>query len=116
MEAVAMDKLVEKGEFRPQVAQAIAEAIDITIKAADLVTVAMLDARFALADARMEARFGSLEKSIEAMKGWTLRLYVGGMIAFFSALAVGHHWIVSREDQLMGQVYARSDARFAEDR
>jgi len=113
MEAVAMDKLVEKGEFRPQVAQAIAEAIDITIKAANFVTVPMLDARFAQFEAKMEVRFGSIEKSIEALKGWTLRLYVGGMIAFFGALGVDHHWIVSREDQLMAQVYARSDARFA---
>jgi hypothetical protein len=47
MEAAAMDKLVHKGEFQPQVAQAIAEAIDIPIKAANLVTVPMLDARFA---------------------------------------------------------------------
>jgi hypothetical protein len=116
MEAVAMDKLVEKGEFRPQVAQAIAEALDITIKAANLVTVPMLDTRFAQADAKMEARFGAIEKSIEALKGWTLRLYVGGVIAFFSALGVDHHWIIGREDQLMAQVYARSDARFAEDR
>jgi hypothetical protein len=32
MEAAAMDKLVEKGDFGPQVAQAIGEALDITLK------------------------------------------------------------------------------------
>jgi hypothetical protein len=115
MEAVAMDKLVEKGEFRPQVAQAIAEALDITIKAGNFVTVPMLDMRFAQFEAKMEARFGSIEKSLEATKAWAVLLYAGLTIALFTALAVDHHWIVSREDQLMAQVYARSDARFAED-
>lgn len=114
MEALAVDKLVEKGEFRSHVAQAIAEAIDITIKAANFVTVPMLDARFAQSEAKMEARFSSIEKSLEAAKVWALRLYAGLVIALFTALAVDHHWIVSREDQLMAQVYARSDARFAE--
>jgi hypothetical protein len=116
MEAAAVDKLVEKGEFRSQVAQAIAEAIDITIKAANLVTAPMLDARFAKFETKMEARFGSIEKALEAMKVWVIRLYAGLTIALFSALAVDHHWIVSREDQLMAQVYARSDAQFAADR
>ena len=64
MEAAAMDKLVQKGEFRPQVAQAIAEAIDITIKAANLVTVPMLDARFAALETKLEIRFSSIEKSM----------------------------------------------------
>ena len=116
VEAVAMDKLVEKGEFRPQVAQAIAEALDITLKAANFVTVPMMDARFAQFDAKMEARFGSIEKSLEATKVWAVFLYAGLVIALFSALAVDHHWLVSREDQLMAQVYSRSDARFAEER
>ncbi len=121
MEAAAMDKLVEKGEFRLQVAQAIAEAIDITIKAANLVTVPMLDARFAQCEAKMEARFSALEKTLEATKVWAVLLYAGLTIALCGALALDHHWIVNREDQLMGQVQAhfaeqqaRSDARFAQ--
>src|SRR6202790_4677132 len=69
MEALAMDKLVEKGDLSPQAARAVAEALDITIKAANLVTVPMLDARFAQQDAKMEARFGSFEKSMEARFG-----------------------------------------------
>ena len=118
-----MDKLVEKGEFRPQVAQAIAEALDITIKAANLVTVPMLDARFAQYDAKMETRFSSIEKALEATKVWAALLYAGLTIALFSALALDHHWLVNREDQMMAQTnarfaadQARSDARFAEDR
>jgi hypothetical protein len=113
MEAAAMDKLVEKGDLSPQVARAVAEALDITIKAANLATVPMLDARFAQQDAKMEARFSSIEKSIESTKVWATLLYVGLAAVFFGGLAVDHRWLVNREDQLMAQVQARSDARFA---
>jgi hypothetical protein len=122
MEAVAMDKLVEKGDLSPQVARAVAEALDITIKAANLATVPMLDARFAQQDARfaqqdakMEARFSSIEKSIESTKVWATRLYAGLAAVFFGGLAVDHRWLINREDQLMTQMQARSDARFAEE-
>ena len=122
MEAVAMDKLVEKGDLSPQVARAVAEALDITIKAANLATVPMLDARFAQQDARfaqqdakMEARFSSIEKSIESTKVWATRLYAGLAAVVFGGLAVDHRWLINREDQLMAQIQARSDARFAEE-
>ena len=115
MEALAMDKLVEKGDLSPQVARAVAEALDITIKAANLATVPMLDARFAEQDAKMEARFSSIEKSIESTKVWATLLYVGLAGAGFGGLAVDHRWLVNREDQLMAQIQARSDARFAEE-
>ena len=118
MEAAAMDKLVEKGDLSPPVARAVAEALDITIKAANLATVPMLDARFAQQeacfaqqDAKMEARFGSIEKSIESTKVWATLLYAGLAVVFFGALAVEHRWLVNREDQLMAQMQARSDAR-----
>jgi hypothetical protein len=114
MEAAAMNKLVETGEIRPQLAQAIAEALDITLKAMNVVTVPMLDARLAQQDAKMEARFGALEKSIESTKLWATLLYAGLVIALFSAMAVDHHWLISREDQLMAQIQARSDASMAE--
>ena len=123
MEAAAVDKLVEKGEFRPQVAQAIAEALDITIKAANFVTVPMLDARFAQSEAKMEARFSVIEKALEAAKVWAVLLYAGLTVALFSALALDHHWLVNRDDQMMAQTnarfaadQARSDARIAEER
>jgi hypothetical protein len=114
MEVAAMDKLVDKGEFRPAVAQAIAEAIEITIKAGNFVTTSVLDARFAASEVKMEARFSSLEKSIESTKVWATCLYAGLVIALFSALAVDHHWLVTREDQLISQLETRADARFAE--
>jgi hypothetical protein len=126
MEAVAMDKLVEKGDLSPQVALAVAEALDITIKAANLVTVPMLDARFAQQDAKMEARFSSIEKSMEARFGsfekslegtkvWAALLYAGLVVIVFGSLAVDHRWLVNREDQLVAQIQARSDARSAEE-
>ena len=117
-----MDKLVEKGDLSPQVARAVAEALDITIKAANLATVPMLDARFAQQDARfaqqdvkMEARFSSIEKSIESTKVWATLLYAGLAAVFFGGLAVDHRWLVNREDQLMAQIQGRSDARFSEE-
>ena len=113
MEAVAVDKLIEKGDLSPQVALAVAEALDITIKAANLVTVPMLDARFAQQDAKMEARFSSIEKSLESAKVWATLLYAGLAVVFFGGLAMDHRWLVNREDQLMAQIQAQSDARFA---
>jgi polyhydroxyalkanoate synthesis regulator phasin len=133
MEALAMDKLVEKGDLSPQVARAVAEALDITIQAANLATVPMLDvgfaqqearfaqqdakieARFGQLDTKMEARFGSIEKLIERTKVWATLLYAGLAAIFFGGLAVDHRWLVNREDQLMAQMQARNDARFAEE-
>lgn len=113
MEAVAMDKLIEKGGATGQFAQAIGEALDITLKAANFVTVPMLNARFAQFEAKMEARFSSLERSLEGAKVWAVLLYAGLAIVIFGALAIDHRWLVNREDQFMEQVQARSDARFA---
>ena len=106
-----MDKLIEKGGATPQLAQAIGEALDITLKAANLVTVSMLDARFAQFEAKMEARFSALERAFESTKVWAVLLYAGLAVVFFGALAADHRWLISREDQFQ----ARSDARFAAD-
>ena len=116
MEAAAMDKLIEKGGATPQFAQALGEALDITLKAANLVTVPMLDARFAQLEAKletrfgaMEARFNSLERGLESTKVWAVLLYAGLIAVFFGALAIDHRWLLNRQDQFQ----ARSDARFA---
>ncbi len=120
MEAVAVDKLMDKGGATRQFAQAIGEALDITLKAANFVTVPVLDARFAQFEAKMEARFGamearfgSLERAVESAKVWAVLLYAGLAIVFFGALAVEHRWVVNREDEFMAVIQARSDARFA---
>ena len=65
MEAAAMDTLIEKGRVAPELARAIGEALDITLKAANVVTVPMLDVRFAQHEARMEARFGGAGSALQ---------------------------------------------------
>lgn len=108
-----MDKLIEKGGATPQLAQAIGEALDITLKAANVVTVPMLDARLAQHEAKMEARFSALERALESTKVWAVLLYAGLLVAFFGALAADHHWLLNREDQFTAQIQVRIDARFA---
>jgi hypothetical protein len=63
----------------------------------------------------MEARFGSIEKLIESTKVWATLLYAGLAAVVFGALSVDHRWLVNREDQLVAQIQARSDARSAEE-
>jgi hypothetical protein len=63
----------------------------------------------------MQARFGSIEKLIESTKVWAALLYAGLVVIVFGSLAVDHRWLVNREDQLVAQIQARSDARSAEE-
>ena len=115
MEAAAMDTLIEKGRVAPQLAQALGEALDITLKAANVVTVPMLDLRFAQHEAKMEARFGALERALESSKVRAVLLYAGLVIALSGALAVDHRWLLDREDQLAAQIQARTDRLLAEE-
>ncbi len=55
MQAAAVEVLVQKGKFEPQIALAVAEAIDMSINSAQLVTVPILDARFAAMEAKMNS-------------------------------------------------------------
>jgi hypothetical protein len=62
MQAELIDLLSGKGKFPTEQALVLAEAIDMAIETAQFVTVPILDARFAVADARttrMEARMDS---------------------------------------------------------
>jgi hypothetical protein len=61
MDAAAVDKLIEKASFPPEVAVAVAEAVEVTIKAENIVTVPVLDTRFAAVETKMEARFGAVD-------------------------------------------------------
>jgi hypothetical protein len=115
MEAAAMDTLIEKGRVAPQLAQALGEALDITLKAANVVTVPMLDARFAQHEAKMEARFGALERALESSRVWAVLLYAGLVIALFGALAVDHRWLLERQDQIAAQIQSRTDRLLAEE-
>jgi hypothetical protein len=54
MHAAAVEVLIRKSKFEPQVALGIAEAIDMAIQSAQLVTVPILDARLASLEAKVE--------------------------------------------------------------
>jgi hypothetical protein len=60
MHAAAVEVLIRKSKFEPQVALGIAEAIDMAIQSAQLVTVPILDARLASLEAKVEGVKGEL--------------------------------------------------------
>ena len=66
MHAATVDLLVQKAHLEPETALAIATAIDMALHNAQLVTVAILDARFATFEAKIDARFAASEVEIDA--------------------------------------------------
>ena len=66
MHAATVELLVQKAHLDPDTALAIATAIDMALQNAQLVTVAILDARFAAFEAKVEARFAASEAKIDA--------------------------------------------------
>jgi flagellar capping protein FliD len=100
IQAETVDVLVERSKFEHSVAVGVAQAIDMAIAGANLVTVPILDARCA-----------KIEKSIANAKLWAIYLYAALTVTFFGALAADHHWLVNREDQLIAQVQTRADQR-----
>ena len=53
IQAAAVEVLIDKAHFEPKVALAVAEAIDMSLGDAKLVTVPILDARLAALEARL---------------------------------------------------------------
>ena len=66
MHAATVELLVQKAHLDPDTALAIATAIDMALQNAQLVTVAVLDARFAAFEAKIDARFAASEAKIDA--------------------------------------------------
>ena len=66
MHAATVELLVQKAQLDPDTALAIATAIDMALQNAQLVTVPVLDARFAAFEARMDARFAASNAEIKA--------------------------------------------------
>jgi len=66
MHAATVELLVQKAHLDPDTALAIATAIDMALQNAQLVTVAVLDARFAAFEAKIDARFAAFEANIDA--------------------------------------------------
>jgi colicin import membrane protein len=66
MHPATVEILISKGGFEPAVAMAVAEALDMTIQNAQLVTVPILEARFAAAEANINARFAAADANFSA--------------------------------------------------
>src|SRR5580704_6994152 len=66
MHAATVDLLVQKAHLEPDTALAIATAIDMALDNAQLVTVAILDARFAASESKTDARFTAMESKTDA--------------------------------------------------
>jgi hypothetical protein len=68
MHAATVELLVEKAHLDPDTALAIATAIDMALQNAQLVTVAVLDARFLAFEAKMDARFAAVNRRFSALE------------------------------------------------
>lgn len=65
MHAATVEVLVNKAHLEPEVAVAFAEAFDMAIANAQLVTVPVMDIRFAAVEAKMDRRFAEFEAKID---------------------------------------------------
>jgi hypothetical protein len=66
MYAATVELLVQKAHLDPDTAIAIATAIDMALQNAQLVTVAVLDARFLAFETKLDARFSAFEAKVDA--------------------------------------------------
>ncbi len=66
MQAATVEVLVQKGKLDPPVALAVAEALDMAIGSAQLVTIPAMDSRFLASEAKVDARFKELEARMDA--------------------------------------------------
>jgi len=67
-QAAAVDLLMNKGEFKPQVALAVAEAVAIIMTETQVVTVPVLDSRVAALDHKIDLVESRLEKKIDVVE------------------------------------------------
>jgi hypothetical protein len=66
LNAEAVEILIEKGRFEPEVALSIAEAIEVSVVHAQFVTVPILDARLQTLKAETSVSLMSLETKLSA--------------------------------------------------
>jgi hypothetical protein len=92
LHAEAIEILIEKGRFEPEVALGIAEAIEASMMHAQFVTVPILDAR--LQELRAEIRMSqmSLETKMEGIKAelvrWVFLVMLGNVALTAGATAL----------------------------
>lgn len=104
MQAATVAILVEKAEFKHETAVAIAEAIDLAIAGAGLVTVSVLDARLSELKAAIQTQMQELKAQLQAqiqevkaeLVRWVFVAMLGnvalsaGATALLNALQHGH--------------------------
>lgn len=104
MHASTVDLLVSKARLEPDIAVAFAEAIDMALAHAQLVTVPILDARFTASEAKVDARVTALEARLDAklektkaeLVRWVFLVMLGnvavsvGATALLNAIQRGH--------------------------
>jgi hypothetical protein len=109
MHAATVELLVQKAHLDPDTALAIATAIDMALQNAQLVTVAVLDARFAAFEAKIDARFAAFEAKIEARFA-TYEAKIDARFAAFEAKMDARFAVI---DARFFALEAKTDARFA---
>ena len=113
MRALTVETLVKKGRLEPEVAVAVAEAMDQTIVHAELVTVPILDARLAISKADFDARFAAFSAQVDARFA-AFSAQVDVRFAAFSAQVDARFAAFSAEvDGRFEAFSATIDARFA---
>jgi len=85
MRAATVAILTEKAAFKPDIAVAVAEAIDVAIAGADLVTVPVLDAR--LSELKTEIRTEIREVKAELVR-WVFVVMLGNVALGAAATAL----------------------------
>jgi hypothetical protein len=113
MHAVTVELLVQKAHLEPDTALAIATAIDMALQNAQLVTVSVLDARFAASEARMDARFAAYEARVDARFAAyeaTVDARFAAVEGRFSALEARMEGRFAAIDSRFGTLEAKMDA------
>jgi hypothetical protein len=90
--AEVVDLLSGKGQFQTEQALVVARAIDMAIEKTQLVTVPIMDTRFAAVDVRfaaVDARFAAVNARLDALEikieRWAIRMIIA-MVASQAAL------------------------------
>jgi hypothetical protein len=102
MHAATVELLVQKAHLDPDAALAIATAIDMALQNARLVTVDVLDLRFAASEAKIDARFAAFEAKIDARFTASEAKVDARFVAF-----------EARMDARFADAEAKTNARFA---
>jgi hypothetical protein len=80
MHAATVELLVKKARLEPDIALAFAQAMDLAMIDAQLVTVPILDSRLAELERRLDARFASIASSRRSVRR------PGGLFVAFGGL------------------------------